>query len=169
MTLAALNAADQADFTGAIGFVFEHSLWIASEAWKSRPFRDRDDLYRAMCAVLERASDDQKLSLIRAHPDLAGKLAVATGLTAESAREQASVGLDSLTPEEFAVFTRLNAAYKDRFGFPFIICVREHTRAGILAAFEKRIAHERHAEIRTALDEVTKIARLRLLDAVSSD
>jgi 2-oxo-4-hydroxy-4-carboxy-5-ureidoimidazoline decarboxylase len=169
VTLATLNALDQAGFAGAIGFVFERSPWIAAEAWKSRPFRDRDDLHGALCAVVERAGEEQKLALIRAHPDLAGKLAVATGLTAESAREQASAGLDTLTPEELAEFTRLNSAYKDRFGFPFIICVREHTKADIIAAFERRLAHDRQVEITTALAEIAKIARLRLHDAVTSD
>jgi len=105
--------------------------------------------------------------LIRAHPDLAGKAVLAKQLTVESTREQASAGLDSLNAEEFAAFTRLNAAYRERFDFPFIICVREHTKQGILRAFETRLAHDQAQEGETALAEIMKIARLRLFDAVS--
>jgi OHCU decarboxylase len=166
ITLAELNTADRAAFVRDVGFVFEHSPWIAAEAWAGRPFRDREDLHQALCAVVSGADIDRKLALIRAHPDLAGKAAVAKQLSAESSREQASAGLDSLDAEEFAAFTRLNDAYKNRFGFPFVVCVREHTKHSILSAFKSRLAHQPAEEVDTALAEIAKIARLRLFDAV---
>jgi OHCU decarboxylase len=158
---------NQAAFVTAIGHTFERSPWIASEAWARRPFASVEQLHQALAAVMWEATPDQQLALIQAHPDLAGKAAIAGELTAHSTREQASAGLNRLTPEEYAAFTRLNMAYGARFRFPFIICVREHTKASILAAFEERLAHERRQEIETALGEIVKIARLRLRDAVS--
>jgi OHCU decarboxylase len=113
------------------------------------------------------APHNRQLALIRAHPDLAGKAAVAGELTAESTREQSSAGLDRLTPEEFARFTELNTAYRERFAFPFIICVREHTKASILGQFAERLGHSHDQEIAFALGEVAKIARLRLFDRVA--
>jgi len=161
-SLPALNAADRDAFVAAVGHVFERSPWIAAETWERRPFATIDDLHRAMATAMWAAPAPQKLALIEAHPDLAGKAALAGDLTADSANEQASAGLDRLSPEEFATFTRLNAAYRDSFGFPFIICVREHDKGSILAAFEARLAHDRDAEIEAALAEIAKIARLRL-------
>jgi OHCU decarboxylase len=162
-----LNAANQKAFIEAIGFVFESSPWIAADAWQRRPFASREELYAALCEAMRAAPAQRQLALILAHPDLAGKAAIAGDLTPESTREQASAGLDRLTPEEYARFTRLNDAYRARFDFPFIICVREQAKESILAAFETRLRHDREAEIATALDEIAKIARLRLFDAVS--
>ena len=170
-SLPALNAADRDAFVAAIGHTFEHSPWIAAEAWERRPFTTIDDLHTAMVAAMWDAPAPRKLALIEAHPDLAGKAAIAGDLTADSADEQASAGLDRLNPEEFAAFTRLNAAYRSRYGFPFIICVREHDKASILAAFEARLAHDRDTEVEVALSEIAKIARLRLeatIDAPSA-
>jgi OHCU decarboxylase len=167
LSIEALNAMDQAHFADALGFAFEKSPWIAAEAWAARPFADRAALHRAMATVVERASQEQQIALIRAHPDLAGKAAIARELTAESTREQASAGLDQLTPAEFARFTALNDAYRAQFGFPFVICVREHTRSSILNAFETRLHHDAAAEVTTALGEIFKIADLRLRDAVA--
>ena len=164
--LSGLNAADRDAFVATVGHVFERSPWIAAEAWERRPFASIDDLHRAMVAAMWDAPATRKLALIEAHPDLAGKAAIAGDLTTDSANEQASAGLDRLNPEEFATFTRLNAAYRARYGFPFIICVREHDKGSILAAFEARIAHDRDAEIDTALTEIAKIAGLRLTAAV---
>ncbi|PLS81257.1 MAG: OHCU decarboxylase [Chloroflexi bacterium] len=161
-----INTFDQTTFVRHLGFVFEKTPWIAAEAWRARPFRSTADLHRALCAVLEAASEEQKIALIRAHPDLAGKAAIAGDLTAESTREQASAALNRLSPDEFATFTRLNDAYRSKFGFPFVICVREHTKASILAAFVDRLEHARAAEVETAVGEIAKIARLRLHDAV---
>lgn len=168
-TIAKLNTIDQSQFVAALGPTFEQSPWIAAEAWQSRPFADLRQLHAAMCAVMRAASTEQQIALIRAHPDLAGKAAIAGALTAESTREQASAGLDRLTPDEFADFTRLNHAYRDRFGFPFVICVREQTKTTILANFVTRLAHSEGQEIAAALDEIGKIAWLRLRDAVAED
>ena len=167
VTLRELNAMDQDAFVATIGHVFERSPWIAAEAWERRPFASVDQLHEALAAVMWDATPEQQLTLIRAHPDLAGKAAIAGELTADSTREQASAGLDRLTPEEYARFTRLNTTYREQFGFPFIICVREHTKASILAAFEERLAHGQQQERETALSEIAKIVRLRLRDAVS--
>lgn len=166
VTLAELNDADEAGFTEAVGFVFESSPHFAARAWLLRPFVSFDHLFAALQAVVKRASLGEQLALIRAHPDLAGKAAIAGGLTDESRREQSSAGLDRLTPEQFAIFTRLNAEYRARFGFPFIICVREHTRESILASFETRLGNDAEQERACALAEIGKIAHLRLFDVV---
>lgn len=161
-----VNSLDQHQFVAALGSLFEGSPWIAEEAWHARPFTSNADLHHALCTVMYGASTERKLSLIRAHPDLVGKAALAGTLTSESTREQASAGLDNLTQEEVATFTRLNNAYHDRFGFPFVICARENKKESILAGFNARLRNSREEEIQTALDEIAKIARLRLADAV---
>ena len=157
-----INALDRAAFVQRFGGIFEHSPWVAERAWEQRPFADVDDLHRAMVAAVENAPREQQLELIRAHPDLAGRAAIAGELTADSTREQSSAGLDRLTPDEYEHFTRANAAYRERFGFPFVICVREHTKETILAAAAARLQHDQRDEERTALEEIAKIARLRL-------
>ncbi len=169
MVLQAINNLDQAAFVQQFGFVFEHSPWIAAEAWHARPFASVVALHEAMYAVMYAAPLERKLTLIRAHPDLAGKAAVTGELTPESTREQSSAGLDRLSPDEFAAFTRMNNAYRETFGFPFVICVREHTKDSILASFAERLKHSRDEEITTALGEIAKIARLRLQDVVAND
>jgi 2-oxo-4-hydroxy-4-carboxy-5-ureidoimidazoline decarboxylase len=166
LTLEAINAFDHDAFVGALGFLFEGSPWIAAETWAARPFASIDALHQALCATMRGAPIERQVALIRAHPDLAGKAAIAGDLTPESTREQSSAGLNRLSPEEFATFRRLNTAYRDTFGLPFVICAREHTKASILASFEARLAHARDQEVATALDEIAKIARLRLLDAI---
>jgi len=164
--LAAINNLGRDEFVAALGPLFEGSPWIAAETWSSQPFASCDALYHALCATMYAAPIERKLALIRAHPDLAGKAAIAGELTAESASEQSSAGLDRLSLEEFTTFTRLNQAYGDTFGFPFVICVRENTKDSILASFAARLGHPRDQEVETALGEIAKIARLRLLDAV---
>jgi OHCU decarboxylase len=166
LTLDEINALDRDGFVARLGFLFEGSPWVAEEAWPARPFASAGELHRALCATMSAAPVERKLALIRAHPDLAGKAAVAGELTPESTREQSSAGLNRLTPEEFARFSRLNAAYREQFGFPFVICVREHTRASILESFEARLRNDREHEIATALGEIAKIARLRLDDVL---
>jgi OHCU decarboxylase len=166
LTLGELNEADQEQFTDMVGFVFEGSPHFAARAWLLRPFVSVDHLFAALQAIVKRSPPAEQLALIQAHPDLAGKAAVAGDLTADSQREQLSAGLDSLTPEQFAAFTRLNAAYRARFGFPFIICVREHTRDSILASFETRLGNDAEQERACAMGEIAKIARLRLFDAL---
>jgi OHCU decarboxylase len=122
-----------------------------------------------MVEAVSEAPVERQMALIRAHPDLAGRAAIADELTPESTREQASAGLDSLTPEEYEAFTRLNAGYREKFGFPMIVCVREHTKESILAQAETRMEHSRAEEVEVALKEVAKIARLRLEDLVDAD
>lgn len=162
ISFADLNSAPAADFVAAVGGIFEHSPWVAEAVAGQRPFADRAALHAAMVAAVEAADEGRKLALLRAHPDLAGKLAQAGRLTEASTAEQASAGLDLLTEAEFQRFTAFNTAYTDRFGFPFIIAVRENTKASILKAFEKRIMNSRDQEFTTALAEVAKIARIRL-------
>lgn len=141
--------------------LFEHSPWVEARA-DARPASG--DRWADLMAVMHDATADEQLALIRAHPELAGKAAIDRTLTQASAAEQASAGLDRLTPDEFQRFHALNAAYRDRFGFPFIICVRLTDKAGILAAMERRLSHERDTEIATALEQIGEIVRLRLKD-----
>jgi OHCU decarboxylase len=155
------------EFVQRFGGVYERSPWVAEAVYDARlhPAHDGvEALHAAMVEAVETASQERKLELLLAHPDLASRLAVRGELTAASTKEQASAGLDSCTPEEFARFQQLNVAYRAKFGFPFIMAVRGRTRAEILAAFERRIHNEPGAEFRTALDEVHKIALLRLGD-----
>lgn len=139
--------------------LFEHSPWVEARA-DARP--SSGDRHADLMAVLYDATPDEQLALIRAHPELAGKAAVDGALTEASAAEQASAGLDRLTQEEFDRFHALNAAYRDKFGFPFIICVRLTDKAGILAAMERRLGNDRDAEIAEALAQIGEIVRLRL-------
>jgi urate oxidase len=158
---------DRAAFVATYGHVFEHSPWIAEAAWDAGLPPDADTaagLHRALCAALRPAPPERKLALVKAHPDLAGKLAQAGRLTAESNDEQASAGLDRLTDEERARFTELNAAYTRRFGFPFVMAIKGRGKGEILAAFTRRLANEREAELATALAEIERIALLRLQD-----
>ncbi len=141
---------------------------MAEETWPRRPFRDVAHLQAELNATMRRADPERQLALIRAHPDLAGRLALAGGLTAESKREQAGAGLDRLAPEELAAFQRLNDAYRARFGFPFIICARLNARAAILAAMQTRLLHTPAQEHAAALAEIEKIAALRLQDALKT-
>src|SRR3989442_2494568 len=158
-------------FLAALGFLFEHSPWIVEAAWARRPFADRDDLLARLIAVVREAPIERQVALIEAHPDLAAPrghpTALAGELTAASTREQASAGLDRLSPEEYRRFHQLNDAYRARFGFPFVIAVRENTRESILRSFETRLGNDRAAEVATALGEIGKIVRLRLADAVA--
>lgn len=139
--------------------LFEHSPWVEARADAAPSSGNR---LADLMAVVQAASPDEQLALIRAHPELAGKAAIDRSLTSASAAEQASAGLDRLSEDEFARFHALNAAYRERFGFPFIICVRRTDKAGILAAMERRLGHDRAAEIATALAEIGEIVRLRL-------
>ena len=159
----------RAEFVAAYGHVFEHSPWVAEAAYDRGLPADADTaegLHRALAAAMRTGTDEQKLALVNAHPDLAGRLARAGRLTADSTKEQASAGLDRLTDEERARFTALNDAYKARFGFPFILAVKGRTKAEILAAFETRLEHGRAEELATALREIERIALLRLKDTL---
>lgn len=162
-----INRLEEAEFVRVIGPVFEHSPWIAERAWSKKPFANLDHLHTALCDTVEDAGEEKQLALIRAHPDLVGILAQAGQLTNESAREQASAGLGRLTPMEIEMFQTNNAAYKEKFGFPFIICARLNKKEAILAGFEQRLENSRDQEMKTALEEIYKIAGLRLRDVVS--
>jgi 2-oxo-4-hydroxy-4-carboxy-5-ureidoimidazoline decarboxylase len=166
--LAAVNSLARDGFIAVIGPVFEHSPWIAEVTWEKRPFTSVERLQHELCATVDRAGKAKQLALIRAHPDLVGKLALAGQLTKESTGEQASAGLDRLSLEEIALFQSQNAAYKEKFGFPFVICARLNKKAAIIAGFEQRLTHSREEEIRAALAEICKIAGLRLRDLIAA-
>jgi 2-oxo-4-hydroxy-4-carboxy-5-ureidoimidazoline decarboxylase len=162
VSLEELNGATRAAFIDALGDIFEHSPWVAKAAAGERPFPTLAPLYNRLSAALLGAGAEQQLAVIKAHPDLAGKAARTGTLTLESTAEQASAGLDRLSEEEYATFHRLNEAYKQKFGFPFIICVRRHTKDSILDQLERRRAHDIDAERNTVLGEILRIVALRL-------
>jgi 2-oxo-4-hydroxy-4-carboxy-5-ureidoimidazoline decarboxylase len=166
--IAALNACDRDAFVAALGHIFERSPWVAEATYDRHPFRDAPQLHGELCAALRAAPEARQLELIRAHPDLAGRLSRPADLTGESRSEQASAGLDSLTQDEGAELARLNRAYRERFGFPFVICARLSDRKSILAALRHRLENDTRAEREVALAEIEKIAWLRLQDAVES-
>ncbi|GHA17619.1 polysaccharide deacetylase [Devosia pacifica] len=156
---------DKQAFVQAFGSIFEHSPWIAERAWEGELAPANDTavgLHFALRTQFRATTEAERLEVLRAHPDLAGKLAAAKRLTAESTSEQASAGLDALTDEERETFSRLNEAYVDKFDFPFIIAVRDHSKAGILKAFQSRLENDRAEEFTTACGQVERIARLRL-------
>lgn len=168
IALKTLNAADEAGFVAALGDIFEHSPWVAAGAFARRPFSSLAALHAAMTAAVQAAGEGPQLALIKAHPDLAGKAARAGNLTAESRAEQASAGLDRLSEIEFATFHRLNDSYGQKFGFPFIVCVRRHSKDSILAQMERRLRNDAAAERATALAEIVRIAALRLDQRVTA-
>ena len=168
-TLAQLNDLARAEFVATLGHLFEHSPWVADETWPRRPFRDAAHLHAELCATMRSAPVERQLALIRAHPDLAGRLALAGKLTAESTREQASAGLNQMRAGELERFQALNTAYRERFGFPFIICARLNARDAILAAMQARSANSPADEYAAALAEIEKIAWLRLTDLLQAD
>ena len=167
--LAKLNALAQPEFVSVVGPVFEHSPWIAERAARQRPFADFAALQHALCETVRKSGEEKQLALIRAHPDLVGRAAVAGTLTRESTGEQASAGLNQLSPEEIARFQKNNAAYQAKFGFPFVICARLNQKQAILAGFDQRLQNSRVQEIQAALAEIFKIAEFRLRDLVSPD
>lgn len=151
------------DFVTKYGGIYEHSPWVAAES--EAIVGDSTDIAviaAVMADCVDNASEERQLALIRAHPDLAGKAQVAGELTADSTSEQASAGLDQCTPEEYQRFQDLNSAYQDKFGFPFVMAVRDSSRAEILATFEQRLGNDHASEFETALQEIHQIARLRL-------
>ena len=156
---------DRESFVCSFGGVFEHSPWIAERAWEDElgPAHDTAvGLHSALTRKFRSATDAERLGVLKAHPDLAGRLAAARRLTEASAAEQASAGLDALTDADRVRFTQLNSAYTEKHGFPFIIAVRDHDRAGILQAFERRLANDSPAEFAEACRQVERIAGLRL-------
>ena len=162
-----LNSLSRDDFVRVIGPAFEQSPWIAEVTWKKRPFASVEQLHEALCQTVQNADEEKQLELIRAHPDLVGRAAREGTLTRESTAEQASAGLNNLSPAEMELFRKQNAAYRERFGFPFIICARLNGKEAILEAFRIRLDHSRPQEIGAALDEIFKIASWRLQDLFS--
>jgi 2-oxo-4-hydroxy-4-carboxy-5-ureidoimidazoline decarboxylase len=162
MDLNALNRMDVEAFTATLGGVFENSPWVARSAWNARPFDNVTALHAAMVAVVKKAAPAQQLALLRAHPELAGREARAGEMTDASEAEQAGAGLNRLTGTEMARIEVLNRDYRTKFGHPFIIAVRNHTKHGIFTTFEQRLSNDADVELRTALNEVFTITRLRL-------
>ncbi len=166
MTPAQLNLLTRDEFVRLVGTVFEHSPWIAETTWAHRPFASLEQLHGALCQTVADAGEEKQVSLIQAHPDLVGRAALAGTLTPESNREQASAGLGQLSEGEIALFQKNNLAYRNRFGFPFVICARLNKKEAILKGFEVRLKNMREQEIKAALEEIGKIAWLRLQDLI---
>jgi 2-oxo-4-hydroxy-4-carboxy-5-ureidoimidazoline decarboxylase len=162
-SLQALNQMEQSAFTEALGEIFEQTPTIAAQAWEKRPFESVEDLHQKMVAIVQSMTPEEQLALICAHPDLGSKAKMAEA----SVQEQAGVGLDRLTPEEYDRFHTLNERYKSQFGFPFIIAVKNHTKSSILEAFETRLEHSQTTEMQQAIAEISQIAYFRLLQQVT--
>ncbi|WP_254055040.1 2-oxo-4-hydroxy-4-carboxy-5-ureidoimidazoline decarboxylase [Kiloniella sp. EL199] len=165
-SLDTVNAMSDRDFVKAFGDIAEHSPWVAEGAGSHRPFQSREEMITCFAEVMQAANDETQLALIRAHPDLAGKAALSGELTEDSKNEQAGVGLDQLSEDEFGRFTDLNKCYLDRFGFPFIFAVKGATKFMILDAFVERLENDQAKEFETALQQIARIIRFRLEDRV---
>jgi len=163
MTLGEINALDCAAFVERVGWVFEHSPWIAERAWARKPFATLDSLHAAMTHEVTAAGADEQLALLRAHPDLGTRARMSDA----SANEQASAGLANLDPEEFERLHRLNAAYRAKFGFPFLYAVKGATKHDILNAIERRLTAGRDQELAEALSQAARIARFRLEELIT--
>lgn len=166
MTVPEANHLDEGEFVEKFSAVFEDSPHLARRVADARSFGDLEAMIQAFRETMYASSHEEQLTLIQAHPDLAGKAAIAGELTEESAGEQASAGLDRLSPEEYEAFTAMNAAYREKFGMPMIVCVREHDKASILRSAGDRLENSYEEEFETALAEISKIAKLRLRDLV---
>ena len=162
LDLAEVNAMDRDQFVAALGPAFEHSPWVAESAWAVRPFDSVDGLHSAMFDVVRRAPKATQAAFLCAHPELAGREAQASALTDDSQREQASAGLDAMSRDEMAEMARLNADYRQRHGFPFIIAVRRHTKAQIFDEMLRRIGQDTGLEFAEALAQIGYITRLRV-------
>ena len=162
MNLELLNSLSHDEFVSAIGWVFEHSPWVAERAWSRRPFATIDALHKTMVDQVELASSEEQLALLRAHPDLGTRARISDAST----EEQAGAGLDRLTLQEFDLLQRLNAEYRGKYGFPFLYAVKGSTKSDILKAMEARLTNTPQQEYREALNNVYRIARFRLEDSV---
>jgi 2-oxo-4-hydroxy-4-carboxy-5-ureidoimidazoline decarboxylase len=162
VSLENLITADRDTFIATLGEVIEHAPWVAEAAFAVRPFSNLNALYQAMVDVVQNAGDERKLALIKGHPELAGETMRAGLLTTDSVAEQGSAGLDRLTSTELATFQKLNDAYRSKFDIPFVICVRRHSKDSILRHFARRLCNERSVELANALQEIFRIAALRL-------
>jgi 2-oxo-4-hydroxy-4-carboxy-5-ureidoimidazoline decarboxylase len=164
-----LNVCSRDAFVAALGNVFEYSPWIAEQAALARPFDGVQQLFDAMKTIINQAEPELRLALIKGHPDLANKTQRAAGLTAESTAEQNGAGLDRLSDVEFEAFERLNSAYRTKFGFPYIVCARRHTKDSILRDFKRRLLNNGATEIQNSINEIYRIAALRVAEFVVSD
>ena len=160
LMLSDINRLDRVRFVAALGGVFEHSPWVATQAWAERPFASIDDLHRAMIGVVRATSREVRIDFLRMHPELAGKEAQAGTMTGHSTAEQA--GLNALTRSELQTLRRLNAAYAAKHGFPFIIAVLKNTRSQIFEALRTRLERDTDTELDAALEQISIITRLRL-------
>jgi 2-oxo-4-hydroxy-4-carboxy-5-ureidoimidazoline decarboxylase len=163
MTLADLNAADRGQFVGALGGIFEDSPWVAERAWPRRPFASIDALHAAMVGVVTNAERREQLSLLRAHPDLGAR----ARMSEASVGEQAGAGLDRLTQAEFDRLQALNSAYREKFGFPFLLAVKGSTKQDVLDALGRRVQADADTEFAEALRQVARIAAFRLQDVLT--
>jgi 2-oxo-4-hydroxy-4-carboxy-5-ureidoimidazoline decarboxylase len=168
LDLAALNAMNRDDFVAALGSTFEHSPWVAERAWTARPFASVDQLHAAMLDVVRSAPPDAQLAFLCGHPELAGREAQEATMTADSVSEQASAGLDALTRDEMSEMQRLNKAYLERHGFPFVIAVRRHTKQQIFAEMRRRVGANTVTEFSEALAQIGYITRMRVGALVQS-
>lgn len=162
LSLAELNALDQNAFVEHLGWIFEHSPWVAQQAWLRRPFASLEELHQSMVQAIKQAPTAQQLALIRAHPDLGSRAKMAQA----SVMEQQGAGLDSLTPGEYQLLATLNAQYTQRFGFPFIFAVKGKNKHDVLASMQERLQHGAQQEFDTALQHIYRIGWFRLNDAV---
>ena len=168
MTLAELNAIDREAFIAALGWIFEDSAWVAERAWARRPFKTLDNLHAAMVSVVESASVDEQVALLRAHPDLGSvRPEMDPKMSHASQREQAAAGIDALTRDQLERLRALNLAYREKFGFPFLFAVKGSTMQDILDALERRLPSTRDVEHEEALRQVYRIARFRLEELIS--
>ncbi len=165
--IAEINEMNVHAFVAVFGEIAEHSPWVAERAANARPFSNRDAMIAAFADAVLSADENRQLDLLNAHPDLAGRAAISGEIGADSRLEQADAGLDQLTRDEFERFTRANTAYREKFGFPFILAVRGATKHDILASFEARIGNNRASELATALQQVCRIMRFRLEDRIA--
>ena len=164
ITIEQINAWPREQFVARLGGIFEHSAWVAESAWQSRPFNDIGKLHDAMVTAVRAASHARQLDFLRAHPELAGKAMIDQSLTAESSNEQTRSGLTQCTPEEFARLQELNAAYKNKFGWPFILAVKHLDRPTIIRTFAERLNLPAADEFENCMANIEKITRWRLDD-----
>lgn len=164
LTIEDVNKMNKEDFVGTLGWVFEHSPWVAELAWRSMPFKSREELFQRMVTTVGNAGESLQLGLLRAHPDLGTRLK----LSKVSQKEQEDVGLDKLSKSEFVEFVALNQRYVEQFGFPFIMAVKGQNKDTILAAMQQRVGNTYAQEFVTALNEVYKIAGFRLNDCFNN-
>lgn len=166
-TLAFLNACSRTDFLAALGGIFEHAPWVAEAVVERRPFSSVDEMHRAMLGVIRSLPEAGLIDFLNVHPELAGAQARAGVMTADSTREQGALAVSAMPADEIVRWDRLNHDYRERFGFPFILCARRHSQASMLEAFERRLARRRNEELDAAVQEIEHISRLRLADRIA--